>query len=255
MTCFNNQIVARNFDELIVKTARVLKDHGLSSSPRGLKTLELLNTCLVLLNPEFNLLTLESRKYSLDYLRAELEWYESCDLSVKEIEKHSKMWTGLKDRDGMVNSNYGFIVWKQSCPFVGSQFEWVINSLVKDRDSRQAVINFNQVGHKYEGNKDFVCTLNAQFLVRDNKLVEIVNMRSNDLVYGACYDVPFFTLLQLQVYDVLRKHEGFKDLGLGMYVHNVGSLHVYERHFEMLDNLCREAMCNDAKVEYRFSSK
>jgi thymidylate synthase len=191
----------------------------------------------------------------VDYLLAELKWYESGDLSVREIEKYSKMWGQLKDGDGMVNSNYGFMVWKQFCPTTKSQFDWVIDSLIKDRDSRQAVINFNQVAHKYEGNRDFPCTLNAQFLVRDNKLVEIVNMRSNDLVYGTCYDVPFFMLLQLQVYDVLRKHEGFEDLKLGVYVHNVGSLHVYERHFEMLDNLCREAMCNDAKVEYRFSLK
>lgn len=240
LSVFNNIIIGDCFDELIAKTSKVLLEKGALSAPRGLKTLELLNTTLILTNPVNNLLSLKSRKYSMDYLMAELKWYKSCDLSVKMIEKHSSMWSRLKDGDGLVNSNYGFMVWRQTCPFVGSQFEWVIDRLVEDRDSRQAIINFNQVSHKYEGNKDFPCTLTAQFLIRDNKLNLIVNMRSNDLIYGTCYDVPFFTCLQKRVLDVLKEKDGFDGLVLGVYVHNVGSLHVYERHFSMLDELVKE---------------
>lgn len=248
----NELIIADCFDELIVKTACVLKEKGVLSSPRGLKTLELVNPTLVLTNPLNNLLSLKCRNYSVKYLMAELEWYKSCDLSVKMIEKHSSMWSKLKDGDGMVNSNYGFMVWRQTCPFVGSQFEWVIDKLVEDRDSRQAVINFNQVTHKYENNKDFPCTLTAQFLVRDDKLLEIVNMRSNDLVYGTCYDVPFFTLLQKTVYDVLKKRAGFERLELGVYVHNVASLHVYERHFDMLASLALETVFIKGGIDFAF---
>jgi thymidylate synthase len=51
--------------------------------------------------------------------------------------------------------------------------------LLNDKDSRQAVINFNQPKHKQKEVKDFPCTETLTFLIRDNKLEVINKMRSN----------------------------------------------------------------------------
>ena len=66
-----------------------------------------------------------------------------------------------------------------------------------------------------------------QYLIRDNKLHAIVQMRSNDVVYGYKNDFAW----QETVLNELSS-----DLGLDMGdIHwNVGSLHVYERHFDLV---------------------
>jgi hypothetical protein len=51
-------------------------------------------------------------------------------------------------------------------------------------------------------------------------------MRSNDLVLGACYDVPAFTLMQ----EVMANDLGVK---VGCYYHFANSMHVYSRHYGM----------------------
>ena len=50
----------------------------------------------------------------------------------------------------------------------------------------------------------------------------IVNMRSWDLVWGLSYDVPSFVSVQMMLAAVLK-------CGVGAYLHNAGSAHVYDR--------------------------
>jgi thymidylate synthase len=87
--------------------------------------------------------------------------------------------------------------------------------------------------HKYENNKDFVCTLAQQFIVNNNKLDTIVFMRSNDLIYGFSYDVPWFNSLQKQIANILK-------IEVGEYRHFATSMHVYERHFKMVENIAKK---------------
>jgi len=69
-----------------------------------------------------------------------------------------------------------------------------------------------------------------QFLVRDSKLHAIVYMRSNDAIWGLPYDVFLFTMLQ----ELLASELG---LQLGTYTHTVGSLHLYEKHFDLAQKI------------------
>jgi len=57
-----------------------------------------------------------------------------------------------------------------------------------------------------------------------------VMMRRTDLISGLSYDSPWFTHVQEKLAI---------DLGLlpGQYQHFAASLHVYEKHFEMLENI------------------
>lgn len=215
-------------NELLIKASTEFILDGKECSPRGLKTLELEDVFLELENPKANIVTLPERKLDLKYLEAELKWYDSGDLSIEKIKDYSSMWSKIANHDLTANSNYGYFVNKQLINGK-SQFDWCVSCFDNDINTRQALINYNQPHHKYDGNKDFVCTISQSF--RFNKgLDSTVLMRSNDLIYGFCYDVPWFTLVQKELANKLN-------LPIGVYKHYASSLHVYEQHFGMLAHI------------------
>ena len=223
---------SNNIDSLFLKAAKGLLEVGESISPRGLKTLELQHVWLELTNMQKCIVNLKSRKTNKTYLKNELKWYLSGSLKVDYIKNYSSFWEKLADNNGTINSNYGNIAFLQK-QGGKSQFVWCINSIKKDVNTRQAIINYNQPIHKYENNKDFVCTIAQHFMVRNGKLDTTVFMRSNDLIYGLTYDAPWFCLISKK----LAKATGLK---LGTYRHYAASLHVYDRHFSMLRNISNE---------------
>ena len=82
--------------------------------------------------------------------------------------------------------------------------------------------------YKQDGMSDFMCTNAVQYMIRDDQLVAIVQMRSNDVVFGYRNDFAW----QNHVANQLSK-----DLRLKTWpkiIWNVGNLHVYERHFDMV---------------------
>ncbi len=216
-------------NELFVNTSIELLENGKYSSPRGLKSIEIENAWLQLLNIESPIVTLPERKIDLDYLEGEIAWYLSGSLQTKDIAKHSKFWNSIQNSDGTVNSNYGYLALHERFNDK-TQLEWCVDKINQDPDTRQAVINYNQPRHKYEGNKDFVCTLNQLFRVNDGKLDSTVLMRSNDLIRGLTYDMPWFTKVQ----EMVSEKTGYPT---GKYNHFAASLHVYERHFDMLKDI------------------
>tara|TARA_R110002126_G_scaffold264157_1_gene407140 strand:- start:16 stop:588 length:573 start_codon:yes stop_codon:yes gene_type:complete len=111
-----------------------------------------------------------------------------------------------------------------------TEYIWALESLEKDKASRQAVMHFNKPHHQWNGNKDFVCTMYASFLIRNNKLRMSVKMRSNDVILGMPTDIAFFTVLQQQMLNHLRRT--YPDLELGKYSHVIDSMHIYNRDFE-----------------------
>jgi thymidylate synthase len=217
-------------DEIFVKVARHLLDRGEERRARGLLTLEVRNAWLVLEDTRRAKVTLGERGLSESYLEGELEWYKSGSLWAGDIAKHSKFWAKLADPNGTVNSNYGFLTLVEKWSGM-SQLEWCKRRLSEDPDTRQAVMNYNQPRHKYEGNKDFVCTLTQKFSVREGAIDTHVHMRSNDLIYGLSYDAPWFCWL------LHRLCEELEEFRPGYYLHQADTLHVYERHFDMLERI------------------
>jgi len=225
---------SNNIDNLFINISKDLITKGNKISPRGLKTIELQHVWLELTNMQKCIVNLKSRKMSKKYLKNELKWYLSGSLKIDKIKKYSSFWQSLIDTNGTINSNYGNIAFIQK-QNGKSQFEWCVDSIKKDKNTRQAIINYNQPMHKYDNNKDFVCTIAQHFMVRDGKLDTTVFMRSNDLIYGLTYDAPWFCLLS-------KKIAKKTNLKLGTYRHYAASLHVYERHFNMLFDICAETL-------------
>lgn len=230
------EIKGYDFDETFRYVCSVLNECSVHA-PRGLKTKEIIGCSYTVVHPYLCILTNPHRKISEKYLNAELNWYKSGDLSIKDIKDHATMWEKIANPDGTVNSNYGFYIWKQQWMGI-NQIDWAFNVLSKDPDSRQALINFNQPWHKYEGNKDFVCTISTQYFIRNGKLDCIVNMRSQDFVFGAGNDLPFFVFVQHEL--LMRLKEVYPNLEMGTITTHCGSLHIYERHFEMLNKITND---------------
>ena len=83
----------------------------------------------------------ESRKSNEDYLKKELSWYLSLDPTIEKV-GDVKIWQNIcSKKDSTVNSQYGILVYGEEN---GSQFQKAFESLVNDKDSRQAVIIYNR---------------------------------------------------------------------------------------------------------------
>ena len=219
-----------SLDEIYLELASLLFHYGEEVSPRDKTTIELVNVQFHLLNPMQSVITIPERKLSLKYLEAELDWYISGDRHIKNIKDHATIWSEIANDKGKINSNYGAFVFHDLMNSGDTQFEWCLKQLKKDPDSRQAVINYNDPSHKYDDNKDFVCTIAQQFLIRNGFLHCTTMARSNDFIYGLPYDIPWFTFVQEKLAKDLK-------LKLGIYTHFVTSLHVYKKHFKLLGEI------------------
>jgi thymidylate synthase len=168
---------------------------------------------------------------------------------VAWISKYAKFWEHIQNPDGTVNSSYGNLLFTLKNEHGFSQYEWAHQSLVKDKDTRQAVLHFNLPKHQSFENKDFVCTMYGIFQIRENKLNFTIHMRSNDVILGLPTDIAFFAVLQMQMLNHLKIT--YPELELGTYTHIANSLHVYERHFELVENMLGQSFKSEAMPKVR----
>lgn len=205
------------------------------SFPRNMKVKENIQVCLEFDNPLQSLFSNSRRSSQFKYISAELLWYFLGRADVDFISEYASFWKEIQNEDGSVNSSYGNLLFTKKNRYGQSQYEWAYNSLIKDIDSRQAIIHFNLPEHQHPSNKDFVCTMYGIFHIRDNKLNFAIYMRSNDAILGTPTDIAFFTVLQQQMLNHLLPH--YPNLTLGKYTHTMDSYHIYERHFDLVKDM------------------
>lgn len=226
----------KTFAEVYKKSLEDLyRNPEYETNPRGMKIKENLGVILEIEDPRSCMYNNTRRSSQFRYIAGEMLWYFLGKNDVEYISKFSKFWENLKNEDGTANSAYGHLIFNMKNEDGLSQYDWAITSLIKDKDSRQAVMHFNRPRHQYLSNKDFVCTMYAVFHIRDNKLHLKVYMRSNDAILGTPTDVAFFCTLQQQALNHLK--EAYPDLELGTYTHCDDSYHIYERHFDLVKEM------------------
>jgi len=166
-----------------------------------------------------------------EYANAEIEWYLSKSTNVNDIPYPNGVpgaWKHAANEHGETNSNYGYLILSD---VYHEQYHNAVNELSMNRDSRRATMVYTRPSIWVEafdqGKNDFICTNAVTYYVRDGKIHSVVQMRSNDVVFGYKNDKYW------QDYVVNMMCE---DLGLepGTMTWQVQNLHVYSRHFEMV---------------------
>ena len=189
------------------------------------------------------------REPNYDYAKREIEWYESMSLNVYDIPGNvPKIWKDVADVNGNINSNYGWMVFSEAN---GSQYQNCLWNLKNDYTTRQAVMIYNRPSMQQDWNKnhmhDFCCTFSTQCFL--NKIEEcnnthvnehfelnyIVYQRSQDSVFGYDNDILWHKYVQQKLANDLKEHYGCA-IVCKPIICNVGSLHVYERHFKFLED-------------------
>lgn len=183
------------------------------------------------------------REPNYDYFNREFEWYKSESLNVNDIPGGPpEMWRKCASPSGYINSNYGWMIWSKDN---GYQFDSCFKKLLDDPHTREACMIYNRPSMQEEYNKDgmhdFCCTYSVQcFLNEDEQnkthLKYIVYMRSNDAVFGFDNDSLWHQNVQLMLANKLSEPTALnKEIICDNIIWHAGSLHVYERHFEYLD--------------------
>jgi len=205
----------------------------------GGKTIEIVGACFIA-NEDVIF-----GKINPDYAEREKLWYDSMSRSVNNFPGGAPpVWKAIADSDGLINSNYG---WCINSPENGSQFEKVVKELKKNPESRRAIIIYTRPSmwedYNHNGRSDFMCTNAVQYLIRDGKVHSVVQMRSNDALIGYKNDRAW----QRDVLEKVANEVGFP---VGNVYWQVGSLHVYERDFYLVDYYARTGSLSVTKSKY-----
>lgn len=168
-------------------------------------------------------------KVNRDYVAREIKWYESMSCNVNDIPGGAPAaWKACAAKDGSINSNYGHLIWSDANH---NQYDNVLAELKRAPESRRAEMVYTRPSiwkeYNRDGMSDFICTDSVQYFIRDERLIADVRMRSNDVVFGFKNDKHW----QDHVHQRLASDLG---VSVGPMIWHAGSLHVYERHWNLI---------------------
>lgn len=213
----------------------------------GVKTVELIGQSFIADEPTI------FGKVNEDYIKREIDWYKSQSLYVDDIPGETPaIWKAVSSTEGKINSNYGYLVYSKQNNY---QYGNVYNELCLNKDSRRAIMIYTRptIWNEYNDKdmSDFICTNTVQYLIRDNKLNAVVQMRSNDAWAGYRNDVSWQKHVLEQLTNDLRVGgPNHHTLEVGDIIWNAGSLHIYEKQFYLLDHYAKTGEFNITKAEY-----
>lgn len=204
--------------------AEKLKNEDFVIDKTGVKTVEILNASFVATEPAI------FGTVNQEYVQRELDWYRSMSLNVNDIPGGPPaIWKMVATPEGLINSNYGWCIYSEEN---GDQYLNVVEQLRFNPDSRRATMIYNRPSMHDDYNKggmsDFMCTNAVQYVIRNGKVHALVYMRSNDAVFGYKNDFAWQEHVLKCVCEDLN-------LPMGEIYWNVASLHVYERHFNLIE--------------------
>lgn len=215
-----------------------LNDEAFTIDKTGQKTIEMIGANFVASEPAI------FGTPNQDYIDAELAWYDSQSTNIYDIygtdQEPPAAWKYSADKHGNINSNYGHLVFSNK---FYNQFEKAFEELWVNPDSRRAQMVYNRpsiwVEYNEGGKSDFICTNAQTFYIRDGVLMMVSQMRSNDVVFGYKNDYAWAQYLMdklVNQWNFLASVTGKNsEIEKGMLIWQVQNLHVYARHFHLLD--------------------
>lgn len=186
------------------------------------------NNVTYVLENSFNRIHTLREPDSIKYFARELFAYFIGSLYVNDgLSDASKFWNKIADEDGMINSNYGYYIFKKLTPSGKTQLQWTVDNIIENHDTRQAVININGIEHK-KATKDFPCTLGLIFHLKSNTLNLDVSSRSTDVITGLPYDIGFFSFI-LELMSALLSQKLNKNISVGYTAVHAFFTQIYDK--------------------------
>jgi len=221
-----------------------LKNERFTIDKTGQRTIEMLGASFIADEPSIFGTPNE------EYIEREISWYHSHSNNINDIysgdREPPQAWKYSANEYGEINSNYGRLIYSDK---YYQQYGMAIDELVRNPDSRRASMIYQRpsiwVEYDEDGKNDFICTNAVTYYIRDGKLHAVVQMRSNDVVFGYKNDYAWqLHVLMMAVEDINASRKADRDVGIGganeedlevgTVTWQVQNLHVYERHFDLV---------------------
>jgi len=173
-----------------------------------------------------------------EYVDQEIDWYNGQSTNINDIRdgEPPAAWQYAADRHGNIHSNYGYLIFSKR---YHNQFKNALNELCQNPDSRRANMIYTrpEIWTEFDegGKSDFICTNAVCYCIRDGKMHAVVQMRSNDVVFGYKNDRAWAKyILDAMVSDYNWMNPKGDIVEAGDIHWQVQNLHVYERHFHLV---------------------
>ena len=178
------------------------------------------------------------RSWSSAYVETEWAWYQEATRDPSMVEEIASIWTKMKDKKGEVNSNYGWQVkrknqWRKCCSSI-------VDSILTGKGTRKNVVSIYDGKEKSRYKYDTPCTISFTFVLKQKSdksfaLDLHTHMRSNDVWFGLCNDLPAFAMFLAKMteevsHELSDRFEGQSTdfrVKTGHLIHYVDDLHIY----------------------------
>lgn len=221
-----------------------LKNENFTIDKTGQRTIEMLGASFIANEPAI------FGTPNQEYIDKEIIWYHTHSNNINDIygddREPPQAWQYSANEYGEINSNYGRLIYSDK---YYQQYGMAVDELIRNSDSRRASMIYQRpsiwVEYDEDGKNDFICTNAVTYYIRDGKLNAVVQMRSNDVVFGYKNDYAWqLHVLNMMTEDINASRKADRDLGIGganeedisegTITWQVQNLHVYERHFDLV---------------------
>lgn len=224
-----------SLDDLLNATYKDIISNGTTIPSKRGYNLEVLNYSATLLNPRARTSMSLDRKLVKSKF-AEFAWYLSKEESLDFIKPYIAAYNKEEKENDKILGAYGPKIFSSSKKGKKSQFERVINQIIKRPSTKQAYISLSYPSdYKFRDEKfsSPPCTIGLHFYVRNEKLNLTTYMRSNDAYFGLPHDLFCFTMLQ----ELIACRTGIEP---GKYTHISTSMHIYEDKLSKVNQYLEE---------------
>lgn len=182
----------------------------------------------------FPLLT--TKKLHLKSIIYELLWFLKGDTNARYLQENGvRIWNEWADPDGNLGHIYGY-QWRSWPGYDGEfidQISEAVETIRHNPDSRRIIVSAWNVADLKRMNLP-PCHAFFQFYVADGRLSLQLYQRSADTFLGVPFNIASYALLTMMMAQVC-------DLRPGDFIHTLGDAHIYNNHFEQVEEqLSRE---------------
>lgn len=195
------------------------------------------------LREEFPAITL--RRTAIKSAIEEVLWiYQLKSNNVHDLKTH--IWDQWADKDGSIGKAYGYQVGKEyvhhfntvgliHVPVKMNQIDAVIYDLKNNPFSRRIMLNlwnFDELHEMHLYPCAYSCTFNVTEENGNKVLNMILNQRSQDILAANNWNVVQYAALQMMIAQVC-------DMIPGEFIHVIADAHIYDRHINIIKELCK----------------